>query len=125
MNGNALGHEVQLNTDDNGIKVSGDVLNTYQRMQMLVVYHMIKNLSEIVGAQALEHAENDGVGASYDSKKTNNYEPKCGDCGAQFHIMDDPAELYNGKGITCFRCKRKDDKELLTDEFFCQCVIVK
>ena len=27
MSGNALGHEVQLNTDDKGIKVSGDVIN--------------------------------------------------------------------------------------------------
>lgn len=50
-----------------------------------------------------------------------NYEPECDACSSHFHIMDDPANAYNGKGITCSNCKRTGNNELIGDEFYYQC----
>ena len=48
-------------------------------------------------------------------------EPRCDDCGGTFSIVGNPSGQYNGKGITCAKCKRSGANELASDQFFYQC----
>ena len=50
-----------------------------------------------------------------------NYEPECDKCGQHFHLMDDPVNAYNGKGITCSKCGKTGKNELIGDDYYYQC----